>query len=485
MQALLEAQLLKFESQQSDLLLKDRSKTEEVLEDITIPQTNQTITVDEISVHENENEENVPQNTSQNDESRDTATQSRKNGDRPSTSENNREDSKFDDDDDGIVPFRVAHSSQVLSIRDSNVLMYTSSIGIRQFNFPWVFDGKCDQKKVYVKCGRPSVISVLHGMNACVLCYGQTGSGKTHTLFGPPETLSSSKADSETHEHSGIAFRIFEDLFIGLKKAPFGGTVAAQYVQIYGDQVTCLLSGNSVVVGSNGQVWGAQFVAIQNVQDALSLLIKGEAKKRYAQTRMNIRSSRAHTALIVTVTQHNTEKDRVSRSSLYLVDLAGSERIHKSGAQGEQQEEAIQINTSLMVLAKVITALMERRSHVPYFESKLTLLLRGALGGNCRTTTIINCREDDVHADETWQSLRFGESCAAITNQLRLAASSMSAAIRTIQESLDHCQQHLTLLEARGLAQSQSYLSLRHRHYQLTQHLALLTSPTAADGGQV
>lgn len=65
--------------------------------------------------------------------------------------------------------------------------------------------------------------------------------------------------------------------------------------------------------------------------------------------------------------------------------------------------EAININTSLMVLGKCVSALVEKKSHVPYFESKLTAILRNSLGGNSRTTAIVACRMDDDHANETLQ----------------------------------------------------------------------------------
>ena len=61
------------------------------------------------------------------------------------------------------------------------------------------------------------------------------------------------------------------------------------------------------------------------------------------------------------------------------------------------------INSSLLVLGKCIAALVEESSHVPYYESKLTMLVKGAFGGNSRTTVLVNCRGDDAYGDETLQ----------------------------------------------------------------------------------
>merc|ERR1719487_3178218 len=123
---------------------------------------------------------------------------------------------------------------------------------------------------------------------------------------------------------------------------------------------------------------------------------------------MNERSSRAHTVFVLNLTQINNTLGATAKSTLHLVDLAGCEQLKQSKATGQRQREAIGINSSLLVLGKVITALVEGKSHVPYYESALTQLLRPALGGNSRTTVVVTCSSDEVHGDQTLHALRFG-----------------------------------------------------------------------------
>lgn len=92
------------------------------------------------------------------------------------------------------------------------------------------------------------------------------------------------------------------------------------------------------------------------------------------------------------------------RGKLHLVDLAGSERVKKSGVEGAGLKEAQHINRSLSSLEQVMLALHARSaaavgggaaagggSHVPYRNSKLTLLLSDALGakGSCAKTIMV------------------------------------------------------------------------------------------------
>jgi hypothetical protein len=54
-----------------------------------------------------------------------------------------------------------------------------------------------------------------------------------------------------------------------------------------------------------------------------------------------------------------SKQEMVTVSKLQLVDLAGSEKQSLTGTTGVQAKESIDINKSLLVLRKVITALTD------------------------------------------------------------------------------------------------------------------------------
>ena len=70
----------------------------------------------------------------------------------------------------------------------------------------------------------------------------------------------------------------------------------------------------------------------------------------------------------------------VRRSKFHFVDLAGSERAKRTGAQGHQLKEGIDINKGLLALGNVISALGDDtkrgKAFVPYRDSKLTRMLQ-------------------------------------------------------------------------------------------------------------
>jgi len=117
--------------------------------------------------------------------------------------------------------------------------------------------------------------------------------------------------------------------------------VNVKYLQIYNEKITDLTTGENVVVRNN-VLKGSTEVSINDLPDFLSVLAVGERRKKYAETKMNEHSSRAHTVIIINISQsHPIDADKMLCSTLYMVDLAGSEQIKKSEVVGVNRMEAI------------------------------------------------------------------------------------------------------------------------------------------------
>ena len=242
-------------------------------------------------------------------------------------------------------------------------------------------------------------------------------------------------------------------------------SITAQYVEIYAETITDLLSGERVSVRrSNGELSGATERSINHLNDLVELLRVGNSRKHFAATKMNDRSSRSHTALVLHLSQSSVNFGTHLKSALYLVDLAGSERVKKSGAAGIQMKEAKAINSSLLVLGKVIKRLSHSDYHVPYYESQLTTMLKGAFGGNSRTGVIVTCRSDDKdHGDETLQSLRFGELCGMITNSTRQTASSVESVLECLDKSIQHVSHQMEVMSQNNKQHLPSFQVIKNK----------------------
>jgi kinesin family protein 5 len=144
-----------------------------------------------------------------------------------------------------------------------------------------------------------------------------------------------------TTDSCGVVLRAMNEI-LNFKQSTINKIeVNIKYLQIYNERITDLTTGENVVVVNN-LLKGSTEVTINDLPDFLSVLAVGERRKKYAETKMNEHSSRAHTVIIVNVSQqHPTDRDKMLCSTLYMVDLAGSEQIKKSEVVGINRMEAI------------------------------------------------------------------------------------------------------------------------------------------------
>ncbi|MGH0150841.1 UNVERIFIED_CONTAM: hypothetical protein FKN15_044396 [Acipenser sinensis] len=183
--------------------------------------------------------------------------------------------------------------------------------------------------------------------------------------------------------------------------------------------------GNTVIVGARESL-------VETADEVISLLESGNAARHTGTTQMNKHSSRSHTIFTITVGQKGpkSEADQLldgPRDSFQLislkfhfVDLAGSERAAKTGNTGERFKESIQINSGLLALGNVISALGDpkRKSlHVPYRDTKITRILKDSLGGNTKTVMITCISPSSLNFDESLNSLKYANRAKNIKNK--------------------------------------------------------------------
>lgn len=90
--------------------------------------------------------------------------------------------------------------------------------------------------------------------------------------------------------------------------------------------------------------------------------------------------------------------------------------------------------------------------HVPYRDSKLTRILQESLGGNSRTTLIINCSPCTYNEAETLSTLRFGIRAKSIKNTARVNAELSPLELKGLlvkaQAANTNYQKYIAALEA-------------------------------------
>ncbi|EPB81184.1 hypothetical protein HMPREF1544_12106 [Mucor circinelloides 1006PhL] len=334
----------------------------------------------------------------------------------------------------------------------------------RHFTFDYVYPSHKSQADVYQSCIQPLFDQFVNGYNATILAYGQTGSGKTYSMG------TSTTADLSA-EHVGIVPRFAENLFnwVECQQNQCDNntqySVKVSFLELYNEDIIDLLNTNnknaSITIreNANGNItWsGVQEELIQGSADLLSCLSRGSIARTTASTDMNASSSRSHAIFSVSLTQNMSltveSKDTITKtleSKFHFVDLAGSERLKKTNAVGDRAKEGISINSGLLALGNVISALGDesrrQQQHIPYRNSKLTRLLQDSLGGNSQTLMLACVSPADTNANETLSTLKYANRAKNITNTVVL--NQQQSLTDTLKEEIAHLKEEIRINDA-------------------------------------
>ncbi|XP_066433936.1 kinesin-like protein KIF19 [Eleutherodactylus coqui] len=291
----------------------------------------------------------------------------------------------------------------------------------RTFVFDEVLDQCASQDCVYESTTKSLVEGIVSGYNATVFAYGPTGTGKTYTMLG---------MDSDP----GIFIRTLNDLFRTIKEISdrTDYSVSLSYLEIYNELIRDLLNPSSGFLElredakGNVQIAGITEFFTHDAEEAIVLLKKGNRNRTQEPTAANKTSSRSHAVLQVTVKHrsksHNVH-DEVRIGKLFMIDLAGSERAAQTQNRGQRMKEGAHINRSLLALGNCITALSERGGshahHINYRDSKLTRLLKEALGGNSRTIMIVHISPAAAAFEESRTTLIYASRAKNIKTRVK------------------------------------------------------------------
>mmetsp|Transcript_72978 Transcript_72978/g.144613 ORF Transcript_72978/g.144613 Transcript_72978/m.144613 type:complete len:879 (-) Transcript_72978:196-2832(-) len=390
----------------------------------------------------------------------------------------------------------------------------------RAFAFDMAFDIDSTQEEIYNQCVAPLLAGCMQGYNATILAYGQTGSGKTHTL-GTGHEAETTNCDKE-----GIAPKLVKQSFdhFGRHGNETDFKASCSYIEIYNEEIRDLLRPDAPkhlmavreTVDGVIQVAGIHSEACNSAEQMLRCLNDGSRQRTTAATLMNEQSSRSHSILTIILEQrlrgqrhgahedgeatatNDSEDDEASNSAsskakdafacqpvyrtakFHVVDLAGSERAKRTGAVGSRFRESVSINTGLLALGNVISALgdpAKRGFHVPYRESKLTRLLQDSLGGNSRTLMMActSCADNDL--EETLNTLKYAHRARNIKNKPVVNVDPKVAQLAAMQDEIEALRGELR----RVSAGSDCTLS----HPQLMLPLPAMARGTETDIGSV
>ena len=272
----------------------------------------------------------------------------------------------------------------LITAHNPNIILHNAKLDVALrpvcepslYNVDYAFGPDDLNETVYGATSLPLVRLALNGGIGTLFAYGQTGSGKTFTMTGILE---------------GVAYDIFglQDPSLHLDRDGISVMrIYASFFELLGSEASDLLNDNSEVGIMEDKLGCVQIKDLIEVEvfSGEQLLEVSHHALQYRNTVATFKndvSSRSHAVCQIRI--QNTALPAAENGRLYLIDLAGSERSKDTQFHDQARlKETKEINKSLMALKECIrnrtkaSLHLDKHIHIPYRQSRLTLLLKDA-----------------------------------------------------------------------------------------------------------
>uniref|UniRef100_A0A3Q0RBD2 Kinesin family member 26B n=1 Tax=Amphilophus citrinellus TaxID=61819 RepID=A0A3Q0RBD2_AMPCI len=300
----------------------------------------------------------------------------------------------------------------------------------KMFTFDAAFPPDASQAEVCAGTVAEVIQSVVNGADGCVFCFGHSKLGKSYTMIGRDDSL----------QTLGIIPCAISWLFklINERKEKTGArfSVRVSAVEVWGKEENLKDLLSEVATGSlqDGQSPGVYLcedpicgMQLQNqselrapTPEKAAWFLDAAIAARHSSQRPNTTEEEhrnSHMLFTLHIYQYRMEKTGKGgmsggRSRLHLLDLGSCDvKVLGGGGGGKSRENSSPSSAplclSLSALGNVILALVNGSKHIPYKDSKLTMLLRESLGNmNCRTTMIAHISASPRDFSETLSTIQ-------------------------------------------------------------------------------
>ncbi|ESQ56190.1 hypothetical protein EUTSA_v10024385mg [Eutrema salsugineum] len=303
-------------------------------------------------------------------------------------------------------------STSILQVNpDNQTVRVRADVGYRDFTLDGVsFSEQEGIEAFYKKFIEERIKGVKLGNKCTIMMYGPTGAGKSHTMFG-------------CGKQPGIVYRSLRDI-LGDSDQDGVTFVQVTVLEVYNEEIYDLLSTNSSnnlgigwpkggstkvrleVMGKKAK--NATFISGTEAAKISKEIVKVEKRRIVKSTLCNERSSRSHCMIILDVPTVG--------GRLMLVDMAGSENIDQAGQTGfEAKMQTAKINQGNIALKRVVESIANGDSHVPFRDSKLTMLLQDSFEDDKSKILMILCASPDPkEMHKTLCTLEYGAKAKCI-----------------------------------------------------------------------
>lgn len=321
-------------------------------------------------------------------------------------------------------------------VSDHEIVLHSNGSSETKYKFNSIFPEHIHQDEAYNVILVPIVRDVIQGYNSTLFSYGATRIETSNIIANPsnlvsstpiltPASTSISKIPAQTVDNDamiGLVSCAMYRLFEHLTQLELSSSVRISYLEILDEELVDLLHPSNAATTTTAQlkifendksqvyVNGLTETTVHSAAEAIMIL-------RMAQK--NARSPKSHSIFTISVQSKEKPKFHVQENEelfkyrkMCLVQL-GSQESQKKQARAKTVQ-------SLTSLSRVVQALINKQSYIPYRDSKLTRIMQESLGGNAKTAIVASIASGNSFIEETTQTLDFLNRMKGIVNHPKI-----------------------------------------------------------------
>ena len=305
------------------------------------------------------------------------------------------------------------------------------------FNFDQIFNEKEKQYKIFEVIGKPLCDNILEGYNSTIIFYGKKSTGKTYTLLGKSindiqNELKEAQIDknqiySEYINNKGILIYcleyIFNTLIANNKYDNFTFNISISLIEVFDNNIIDYFNidsfENDTTKFNFDDIFKMKYfsdlnftkIMISTTDEALYLLDQGFEIRNLLFNELTMPNINGHLIITIYIEKINKETNQKFKSSFNFVEISSTLNINKN-------KYNIYINKSIETFSYIINQLSDnvKRDNILFSNSILTNILKESLGGNAKTSLIVNISPYNNNILDSFQSISFSSKFTKIIN---------------------------------------------------------------------
>lgn len=306
-----------------------------------------------------------------------------------------------------------------------------------KFYFDNIFNEKESQSSIFEIIGKPLCHNILQGINSTFISYGKKNTGKTYTIRGKSiyEIQKESKINgNETDEiykkylnNRGIfnfcLENIYNNIYFNEESNNFEYNFELSYIEIFDncafDYFNILnfekenqINFNTLFNSKISSNLNYSKLNISSPDEAYILLDKADKIRKYILNEINLSENCGNIIITIYIGKIDKKEKRTFQCQLNFVEISSNFNLKSNNKYN------ISVKRSLETFSYIINQLSDnvKRENIIYENSILTNALKKSLGGNSKTSMLINISSYNSHMLESFQSINIASKIKNIKN---------------------------------------------------------------------